>query len=643
MKYKYISRLKRFWVFTSIIFCFSSILIFSQSRQDKDWSCRLIENFIKLHPDTIAYKNEAKSYKWNYEQGLILEAFYQKWKTAGDEKYFNYIKKNIDYYVQEDGSIKTYKMSDFNIDNISPGRILLYLYKETKEEKYKKAADTLRKQLELHPRTSSGGFWHKKIYPNQMWLDGLFMAEPFYTLYASIFNETESFDDIAKQFLLIRDNLKDENTGLYYHGWDESKKQNWADLVTGRSPSYWGRAIGWFMMALVDVLDYFPADHQNRKDLIEILQNLSESLLKYKDEKSGLWYLVVDQGNREGNYIEASSSSMYAYAFAKSANKGYLDKKFYNIARESFNNILKHLVTYDDENHFYLNNVVSVGGLGGEQDRDGSFEYYISEPKRVNDFKGYGPFMLLAIELEKNEKSGDGKKVGLDYYFNNEWKDGKRFHYVWEDTTYSGFSDLGEIIQELGAETTSLTSAPTEESLKKYDIYIIVDPDTPKETEKPNYIDNEAREAIEDWVSDGGILALFANDSSNCEFTNLNLLSERFGIYFNEDRRNMVTGKNFDMGKIDKLPGHPVFRNVKQIYIKELSTLKLWGNAEPVLTDDDGVIMTISKFGDGYVFAIGDPWLYNEYIDNRKLPEVFENFKAAKNLFEWLLNIKLHD
>ncbi len=643
---KYLSKMNKIFFISVLIIFLSAITLDCRQKEftpDDNMAIKIADSFMELHSDTVAYKNEAKSYRWNYEQGLILTAFYKLYKMTGNPAYFNYIKKNIDYYVENDGTIKTYKFNDFTLDNISPGRVLLYLYKETKEEKYKKAADTLRRQLELQPRTVSGGFWHKERYPNQMWLDGLYMAEPFYALYSKMFNEPKSFDDIAKQFLLVRDHFKDDKTGLYYHGWDESKQQKWADPVTGTSPSFWGRSIGWFMMGLVDVLDYFPKDHKNRNDLIIILQNLSESLLKYKDEKTGLWYQVVDQGNRKGNYIEASSSCMYAYAFAKGANEGYLDKKFYKIAEESFNNILRHLVTFDDKGHFYLNNVASVGGLGGNPYRDGSFEYYISEPKRTNDFKGYGPFMLLAIELEKNEKPGNGKTVGLDYYYNNEWRDGKRYHYVWEDTTFSGYSELGEIIKNLGAQITSLDGAPTKESLSKIDIYIIVDPDTPNETEKPNYIESGARKVIKDWVSSGGILVLLANDSLNSEFTHLNLLAEQFGIHFNGDSKNRVIGNNFDMGKIDEFPDHPIFKDVKKIYIKELSTLKLSGNAKPVLTDDEGVIMALSKFGDGYVFAVGDPWFYNEYIDNRKLPAGFENFKAAKNLFNWLLSIKLHN
>lgn len=362
---------------------------------------KIFESFITLFPDTVAYKTEAKSYKWNYEQGLILEAFYRMWKFSGDEKYYDYLKKNIDYYVQADGNIKTFKLEDYNLDNIAPGRQLLHLYSETSEEKYRKAADVLMKQLHNHPRTSEGGFWHKQRYPNQMWLDGLFMAEPFYSEYAVMFNEQKYFDDIAKQFLLVQKHLKDETTGLYFHGWDESREQKWSDPQTGRSPSFWGRSIGWFMMAMVDLLDSFPENHQERLAILSMFTELAEALLNFKDNNNNLWYQVVDQAEREGNYIETSSSLMIIYSFANGFNKGYLPEKYHRIAEESFNSLLENFITTDKNGLLYLQNTVSVGGLGGDPYRDGSFEYYLSEPIRVNDFKGYGPFMLAAIELRK--------------------------------------------------------------------------------------------------------------------------------------------------------------------------------------------------------------------------------------------------
>jgi unsaturated rhamnogalacturonyl hydrolase len=394
--------LRYFTIFTSVLTLSCSATRYEINETVS--SIHIANNFLKLFPDTIAYKTEAKSHKWNYEQGLICETFYQMWKHTGDQKYFDYMKKNIDYYIEADGRISTYKLYDFNIDNITPGKVLLRLYAELKEEKYKKAADTLRKQLSLHPRTNEGGFWHKKIYPYQMWLDGLYMAEPFYTMYAQMINEPNSFDDIANQFIFVRKHLKDERTGLYYHGWDESKTQKWADTVTGRSPNFWGRSVGWFMMALVDVLDSFPPDHPKRNELLEIFINLSKSLIDFRDMDTKLWYQVLDKGNLKGNYIEASASMMFIYSFAKGTNKGYLSKDFFSVAQESYNSVFENLVTTDSQGLIYLNDVCSVSGLGGNPYRDGSFEYYISEPRRVNDFKGYGPFILASIELEKGEQ-----------------------------------------------------------------------------------------------------------------------------------------------------------------------------------------------------------------------------------------------
>ena len=361
----------------------------------------LVNNFIALHPDTVAYKTEAKSYKWNYEQGLILESIYRLWTNTKDEKYFNYIKKNIDYYVNDDGSIKTYELNNFNIDNVAPGRVLLHLYETTKQNKYKLATDTLIKQLQLHPRTSEGGFWHKKIYPNQMWLDGLYMAEPFYSEYSVMFNEQNYFDDIANQFLLIKKHLYDEKTGLYFHGWDESKQQKWADPIKGTSPNFWGRSLGWFMMAMVDVLDSFPENHKDRNTILKMFQELSSSVLEYRDEKSKLWYQVVDKSNQQGNYIETSASSMFIYAFAKGYNDGYLEEKYFDLANESYKSLTDEFLIMNDNGYYTLTNVCSVSGLGGNTYRDGSFEYYISEPKRNNDFKGYGALILAAGEISK--------------------------------------------------------------------------------------------------------------------------------------------------------------------------------------------------------------------------------------------------
>jgi unsaturated rhamnogalacturonyl hydrolase len=234
-----------------------------------------------------------------------------------------------------------------------------------------------------------------------MWLDGLYMGEPFYVLYSKMFNDSAAFDDIAKQFLLIAKHCKDEKTGLFFHGWDESKQQRWADKETGCSPNLWGRSLGWYAMALVDVLDDFPASHSKRAELETIFRTMMDNVLKQRDAKSKLWFQVVDKQNEKGNYIEASASAMFTYAFAKGVNKGYLKKSYSSIAKESFSAIAKELVTVENDGTIYLRDVCKVAGLGGNPYRDGSYEYYISEPRRTNDFKGYGPFLLAAVEVEK--------------------------------------------------------------------------------------------------------------------------------------------------------------------------------------------------------------------------------------------------
>jgi unsaturated rhamnogalacturonyl hydrolase len=227
------------------------------------------------------------------------------------------------------------------------------------------------------------------------------MAEPFYAWYAVKFREPQSFDDIVNQFVYIEHHTRDPKTGLLFHGWDESKQQRWANKETGCSPIFWGRAIGWYEMALVDVLDFLPKDHPRRQEMISILQKVSAATLEFRDKKSHVWYQVVDQGSREGNHLEASASCMFTYAFAKGAHKGYLDKKYLAAARESFQGIIKNFISVEPNGFIDLLHTCQGAGLGGNPYRAGSYEYYIGERQRTNDMKGYGPLLLAAIELEK--------------------------------------------------------------------------------------------------------------------------------------------------------------------------------------------------------------------------------------------------
>jgi unsaturated rhamnogalacturonyl hydrolase len=360
----------------------------------------MADSFMKRNPDSIAYSTDPKSGRWGYEQGVMLEAVCQLWRATGSDACLAYIRKNIDRYVENDGSIRTYEYASFNLDNIATGRQLLTLYRTTGEEKYRIAADTLRKQLAHHPRTHEGGFWHKKIYPYQMWLDGLYMAEPFYAEYAGMFGDSTAFDDIADQFVFVERHTRDTTTGLLYHAWDESRRQSWADPSTGRSLNFWGRAVGWYAMGLVDVLDFFPAAHPRRPELIAILQRLAGALLRFRDG-DGLWFQVMDQGGREGNYLEASASCMFAYAFAKGVRKGYLARSFFGEAERTFQGIVDHMVTHDPDSLLSLHHTCQGAGLGGDPHRDGSYLYYIGERQRTNDFKGIGPFIMAALELKR--------------------------------------------------------------------------------------------------------------------------------------------------------------------------------------------------------------------------------------------------
>lgn len=363
------------------------------------WSERMALSIMMQHKESYMI-DDATTPKWDYVHGLVLTSFDELNKKHPNQKYSAYSKTYVDKLVQEDGTIDTYKLDTYNIDMVVAGRLLFDLYTTTKEAKYLKALQTLRKQIEEQPRTASGGFWHKKIYPNQMWLDGLYMGEPFYAQYTVTFEDGKNLDDVAKQFELIQKNARDSKTGLFYHGWDESKQMPWANKTTGTSPNFWSRSLGWYAMALVDVLDYFPKDHPKQKELVSYLNQLANTLVKFQD-KSGLWYQVTDKGAVGGNYLEASGTAMFTYAFAKGVNKGYLPKKFKTAAKKAFSGMTKHLIKVGQNGEVTITQACAVAGLGGNPYRDGSFEYYVNERKKDNDPKATGPFILAALELNK--------------------------------------------------------------------------------------------------------------------------------------------------------------------------------------------------------------------------------------------------
>lgn len=369
------------------------------------WSERMALSEIHRFPDPtlLDFRTEPK---WSYTNGLVLQSMYQVYKQTKNEQIFAYIYDYGNRMINQEGKINTYNFDDLNLDMVKSGDALFDLYEKTGEERFKIAMDELDLQLEKQPTTSEGGYWHKKVYPHQMWLDGVYMAEPFHAKYADKFlkgeKANEAFDKIVLQFDLIEKYTRDPKTGLYFHGWDESREQFWADKETGLSKNFWSRGMGWYGMAIVDVLDYLPKNHEGRERLIKYLNQYAEAIVKVQHE-SGTWYQVLDQGNREGNYLEATGSAMFTYTLAKGVNKGYLPKKYKKIAKKAYQGMLNEFVNVEENGVVNLEKCCSVAGLGGGKDqrRDGTFEYYISEPVRANDPKGTGTFILASIELNK--------------------------------------------------------------------------------------------------------------------------------------------------------------------------------------------------------------------------------------------------
>jgi unsaturated rhamnogalacturonyl hydrolase len=362
----------------------------------RPWSVRFVESVMRRNPQVHR--------RWDYTAGVVLGAIERVGLARKDTAMLGYVRRNMELFVRPDGGIEGYDVAEYNIDDVAQGRLLFGLHQRTGDPRWRRAAALLREQLRTQPRTVEGGFWHKQIYPQQMWLDGLFMGQPFYAQYAREMNEPAIFDDVTRQFLLVARHTRDPRTGLMYHGWDAARAQRWADTATGLSPNFWGRAMGWYVMGVVETLDHLPTTHPDRAAVIQTLRHAAEGIARVQDPVTGLWWDVMDQPNRPGNYLEASASSMFVYALARAARLGYVDARYRQIAERGFGGLVANLVRETSDGRAALVNVAQVSGLGGNlrrdgSYRDGSFAYYISEPVVSDDYKGVGPFILAAHEL----------------------------------------------------------------------------------------------------------------------------------------------------------------------------------------------------------------------------------------------------
>lgn len=340
---------------------------------------------------------------WNYIDGCMITALLCASEITGEKKYFDFAENFIDYYVFDDGTIRGYSKEKFNLDDVNEGKVLFELYEKTHKEKYKKAISLLESQLEEQPRTATGNFWHKQIYPNQIWLDGLYMGQVFSALYKKYFGNKD-YSDVVNQYKSVRKLMFDENKKLYYHGCDCSKKAFWADKETGCSKNFWLRSIGWFCISLIDIIEFID-DENAKSELVKIFAEEIDGISQYADKETSMYYQVVDKGGEEGNYLETSGSSMIAYAMMKGARLGIIDGKYAEQGRKTFDGICKKYLSISENGDLNLGGICLVAGLGPEDNprRDGSYEYYISEPVVENDAKGVAPFVLCYTEVKRME------------------------------------------------------------------------------------------------------------------------------------------------------------------------------------------------------------------------------------------------
>jgi len=355
--------------------------------------------------DSVMRREPLLSERWDYQWGVVALGLERVWQASGERGYLDYLKRNVDHFVGADGAIATYEMTEQNIDHINPGKVLFSLYRETGDERYRRAIELLRDQMRRQPRVPEGGFWHKKIYEQQMWLDGVYMASPFLAEYAKTFGDSGDYKDVVRQLTLVYERTRDERTGLLYHGWDSSRSQRWAD-DRGRSANFWARAIGWYVMACADVLDLLPAG-TGRDAVAEIYAETMIAVVRTADPATGTWWQVLDAPARPGNYLEASASCMFAYALAKGARQGHLPTDHARTARRAYEGIVREFVRVRPDGGIDVERTCRGAGLGtapkGMPYRDGSFAYYVGEPVVTNDHKGVGAFILASVELERTE------------------------------------------------------------------------------------------------------------------------------------------------------------------------------------------------------------------------------------------------
>ena len=331
---------------------------------------------------------------FHYHQGVFLYGMLRVWEETGKEEYFDYMKRYIDSLIDSEGNL--YFARD-ELDSIQAGILLFPLYKKTNDKKYLIAAKRLRNLLNTINKTTDGGFWHKDKYPYQMWLDGMFMAGPFMVMYGEIFLETELIQEVLYQEKLMRKNLRDSETGLLHHAWDEKKIQPWANKETGRSTEFWGRSAGWYGTALIDLIELMDGKEYGQEHLTEHLKDFIASVANYQDKETGLWYQIMDKGDREDNWLESSSSALFLYFTAKAIKSGFVADTYRSVVEKAYEGLLNHMVEVEKDKLTLKG--ICIGTSAG------LYDYYIGRPTSENDLHGMGAFVLACMALHDLNKA----------------------------------------------------------------------------------------------------------------------------------------------------------------------------------------------------------------------------------------------
>lgn len=620
------------------LFAFLAVLAFTAesalaaSADQLPWSQRAANAAIARWPDGRLTPAGAPA-AWNSELGALLEGMDSVWLSTADPRYFRYIRNSVDALLAPDGSIPTLSPEEHRLDDILLGRQLLLLYGVTRNQRYLTAATSLYDRLAHQPRNASGGFLHNRRNPGQMILSDLYLAEPFYAEYASISHHPEDFADITHQFALMEQHARNPRTGLLYDGWDESKPEPGADKQTGSSSEFRARAMGWYLIALIDTLDYYPPGDPGRAELLAILRRAAAAVARYQDPATGLWYDALNQPRAKGNLFESSSACMFVYALAKAVRLGYLPASYRRNAQLAYKAILSRFIKIDGDD-------VSLTDASSASSAGNTVHQVVA-----NDPSGVGSFLLAGSEIEtaQNVTLGRGRTVVVDGWFNSQQRTdafGQQvyFHYKWNTLDDPGYSLFGHIFRSFGAATTELDAEPTLANLKGAAVYVIASPDNLDKNPHAHFADAQDAAQIAEWVKAGGVLMIMENDTSFADLDHFNVISEKFGIHFNSVLRKHVIGTNWEQGKIVIDANGPIFHHPHTIFVKDVCTISASGPAHSILAEGDDTFIATAKYGKGTVYAMVDPWLYNEYTDGRKLPAAYDNLAAGYELVRWVLD-----